>query len=82
MKPSNYNAKHCGSAGKGLEKLSELLDGAAGDLADLARLLREQDLLNSALKEISFTQDELAQLPQDWPEDLHFCPECGKPGGT
>ncbi|MEE8143641.1 MAG: hypothetical protein V3T77_11115 [Planctomycetota bacterium] len=66
----------------GLGKLPSLLDGAASDLADLARLLREKDLLNAAQQEISFTQDELAQLPQDWPEDLHFCPECGKPGGT
>ncbi|MFQ5653885.1 MAG: hypothetical protein ACE5GW_04025 [Planctomycetota bacterium] len=64
-----------------LGDLSKLLGMAASDLSDLARLMRERDLLDQTLDEIRFTEDELAQLPSEWSEDGAACPKCGKPGG-
>lgn len=51
-----------------LAELSKMADGMAGAMSDLARLMRERDLLDSAMGEIEFTEDELASLPQEWPE--------------
>lgn len=60
--------------------LAKLADSAAGELEQLARLLRESELVDRALDEIQLTQDELAALPREWPQE---CPDCAQePGGT
>lgn len=67
------------------------LGDAAGDLASklsqLERLMRERDLVDQAAQEIEFTEEELASLPEEWPEAAESvaCEECGQkkgPGGT
>jgi len=75
----------------GLEKLSSAVgkDGLASfdakDLArfaasleTLARLIKEQQLLDHALSQIEFTEQELASLPGEWKEGPppEICPDC------
>ncbi|MFN0057730.1 MAG: hypothetical protein ACKVX7_04665 [Planctomycetota bacterium] len=67
---------------KGSE-LSESMNGAAAELETLARLLKERDVLDKAQEQIEFTEEELANLPKEWPEEgeSEQCEECKK-GGT
>ena len=52
----------------------------ADELARLARLMKEKNLLDSVATEIEFTQDELAQLPKEWKSGPppKICPDCLK----
>ncbi len=59
-------------------ELSEALSQAASDMSELERLMRERDILDSALQDIEMTQDELAQLPTEWEEPCELC----QAGGT
>ena len=54
-----------------LQKLSQQLD-------QLARLMRESDLLDHARKQIQFTEAELSALPAEWPDGPppEICPDC------
>lgn len=56
---------------KDLQRLAEQLD-------QLARLLRESDLLDHALDQIQFTEAELSSLPSEWPDGPppQICPDC------
>ncbi|MGE3164474.1 MAG: hypothetical protein AB7O52_06195 [Planctomycetota bacterium] len=76
-----------------LEKLSQLdasdlakLGAGAGDLAaklsELERLMREKDLIDKAGAEIEFTEEELASLPKEWPDDGEICQDCAKKKGA
>ncbi len=59
---------------------AEKLGKNAADLARLARLMKEKNLLGSLAQEIEFTQDELAQLPKEWKSGPppKICPDCLK----
>lgn len=48
--------------------LSDLMSEASANLDMLARLMKERDLLDQAMEEIQFTADELASMPQEWPQ--------------
>jgi len=54
-----------------LQKLSQQLD-------QLAKLMRESDLLDHARKQIQFTEAELSALPAEWPDGPppKICPDC------
>ncbi|MGE4620002.1 MAG: hypothetical protein AAEJ04_09375, partial [Planctomycetota bacterium] len=50
----------------------------ARELDQLARLMRESELLDHALEQIQFTEAELSSLPSEWPEGPppKICPDC------
>ncbi|MGE4602266.1 MAG: hypothetical protein AAEJ65_05130 [Planctomycetota bacterium] len=54
------------------------LQNLTRQLEQLARLLRESDLLDHALDQIKFTEAELSSLPSEWPEGPppQICPDC------
>jgi hypothetical protein len=54
-----------------LQQLSQQLD-------QLARLMKESDLLDHARKQIQFTEAELSALPAEWPDGPppKICPDC------
>ena len=58
----------------------KMVGASAEELARLARLMKESDLLDSIQSEIEFTQDELAQLPKEWKSGPppKICPDCLK----
>jgi len=60
--------------------LSKMMQGAAMDLDQLARLMKEAQMLDQAVQEIEFTEDELAQMPQEWPDEPpgELCENCKK----
>lgn len=62
------------------ENLPELSEQMARQLAELARLMREDELLASAQDQIELTEQELASLPEEL-QDLELCEDCKK-GGT
>ena len=61
-----------------LKGAASTLGENAEELAQLARLMREANLLDQIESEIQFTQDELAQLPQEWKSGPppKICPDC------
>lgn len=64
-----------------LDKLASKMSEAGDQLSQLQRLMRERDLLDQAASEIEMTEDELASLPQEWPEaENQECPDCDKKG--
>ena len=50
----------------------------AASLEQLARLIKEQQLLDHALGQIEFTEQELASLPSEWKQGPppEICPDC------
>ncbi|MCA8959413.1 MAG: hypothetical protein KDC38_02820 [Planctomycetes bacterium] len=58
--------------------LAKAMESTASQLDQLERLMRERDLLDQTLSEIELTENELASLPQEWPEPCELC----KNGGT
>lgn len=54
---------------KSMSKLAEMAESMSSELSQLERLMRERDVLDQALDEIEFTEEELASLPREWPED-------------
>ncbi len=54
------------------------LQNLTRQLEQLARLLRESDLLDHALDQIKFTEAELSSLPSEWPDGPppQICPDC------
>ena len=61
-----------------LKGAASTLGKNAEELAQLARLMKEANLLDQIESEIQFTQDELAQLPQEWKSGPppKICPDC------
>ena len=59
-------------------ELSKAMNDAAQQMDQLDRLMRERDILDSALDDIELTREELAALPAEWPEPCELC----KAGGT
>ena len=57
-----------------LDKLAGQMESAADQMSQLQRLMRERDMLDQMSDEIQMTEDELASLPREWPEEQEDCP--------
>ncbi len=60
--------------------LPQISESMARELESLARWMREQELLDSALEQIELTEAELASLPEEL-ADLEMCEDCKKGPG-
>ena len=69
-------ASGAGKAGQQIDPKD--LQNLARQMEQLARLMRESDLLDHALDQIQFTEAELSALPSEWPEGPppQICPDC------
>ena len=71
-------ARETGDGSSGSAADPDDLKRLAQQLDQLARLLRESDLLDHALDQIQFTEAELSSLPSEWPDGPppQICPDC------
>lgn len=71
-------ARKSGDGSSGSAADPDDLKRLAQQLDQLARLLRESDLLDHALDQIQFTEAELSSLPSEWPDGPppQICPDC------